>query len=292
MCGISGALDLAGRPIDPELVPRMNERLGHRGPDDRGLWEGDGVALGHTRLSLLDLDGGRQPMAGERGEVVVAFNGEIYNFASLRRELIARGHRFRTRSDTEVIPHAYQEWGLSSVERLAGMFAFALWDAPRRRLVLARDRLGVKPLYYARAGERLLFASELKALLVDGGIALRLDPEALHHYLGLLVPLAPRTLFEGVRALEPGSLLVIEDGRESHRRYWLPRILPDGALTEDEALDQLDSRLHETLRDQVVADVPVGAFLSGGVDSSLLVAYLARARRDPFPTFTVGFDQA
>ena len=268
----------------------MTERLGHRGPDDRGIFQGEGVALGHTRLSLLDLAGGRQPMDDGRGEVTVVFNGEIYNFASLRAELEALGHRFRTRSDTEVIPHAWRQWGDGCIERLRGMFAFAVWDARTRTLVLARDRLGIKPVYWAVDGPRLVFASELKALFAGAYLPRRLDPEALHDYLTLLVPWAPRTLFAGVRALEPGALLTVRDGLYTPRRYWEPELRPDRALDEADALDAFEARLQETLRDQIVADVPVGAFLSGGIDSSLLVAHLAPARREPLDTFTVGFD--
>ncbi len=292
MCGIAGAFDPA-RPVEAEVVERMTERIGHRGPDDSGLFADPSGAcrLGHTRLSLIDLDGGRQPMSNERGDVTVVFNGEIYNFAELRADLIRRGHRFRTRSDTEVIPHAYDEWGTACVERLRGMFAFALWDAPRRRLLLARDRLGVKPLYWARDGERVLFASELKSILAGGKLERRLDAEALHDYLSLLVPLAPQTLFQGVRALEPGTMLVIEPGRATVRRYWEPEARPDEALGEEAALGALEEALRATLRDQIVADVPVGAFLSGGIDSSLLVAFLSEARSQPLDTFTVGFDE-
>ena len=268
----------------------MTERLAHRGPDDLGVFRDDPAALGHTRLSLIDLEGGRQPMGDGQGEVTVVFNGEIYNFASLRRELEALGHCFRTRSDTEVIPHAWRQWGEGCVERLRGMFAFALWDARTRTLVLARDRLGIKPLYYTVAGERLLFASELKALFAGAPLPRRLDAEALHDYLTLLVPWAPRTLFAGVSALEPGALLVVRDGCFAPRRYWEPRLQPDPSLDEASALDAFEARLQETLRDQIVADVPVGAFLSGGIDSSLLVAYLAPARREPLDTFTIGFD--
>jgi asparagine synthase (glutamine-hydrolysing) len=290
MCGIAGALDLSGSPIEPALVQRMTRSLSHRGPDDEGYWHNGATALGHRRLSILDLGGGHQPMGNEAGDVVVVFNGEVYNFAELRAELEARGHRFRSRSDTEVIPHAHEEWGDAAVERMRGMFAYAIWDARRRRLTLARDRLGVKPLYWARAGDRLLFASELKALLAGGAIERRLDLEALHDYLTLLVPLAPRTLFAGVSQLEPGTVLTVADGRLSLRRYWEPAITPDPHLGEARALAELEDRLREVLRDQVVADVPVGAFLSGGIDSSLLVSFLAEERLEPLDTFTVGFD--
>jgi asparagine synthase (glutamine-hydrolysing) len=290
MCGIAGALDLGGRDVDGELIGRMTRRLAHRGPDGEGTWSGGPVAFGHTRLSLLDLAGGAQPMGNEDGRVMVAFNGEIYNFAPLKRELESRGHRFRTRSDTEVIPHAWEEWGAGAVERLRGMFAFALWDGRSRTLTLARDRLGVKPLYYALDGERLLFGSELKSILASGLVARRLDAEALHDYLSLLVPLAPRTMYADVRALEPGAMLTVKDGQATLQRYYTPRIAPDPSLSEARALDELEARLDETLRDQVVADVPVGAFLSGGIDSSLLVAHLARLGRSPLETFTIGFD--
>ena len=290
MCGIAGSLELSGRNVETGLVERMTRRLAHRGPDGEGLFHGGACTLGHTRLSLLDLDGGAQPMANETGDVVVVFNGEIYNFAELRGELSGRGHRFRTRSDTEVIPHAYEEWGDATPEHLHGMFAFAVWDARRRRLLLARDRLGIKPLYYFLDGDRLLFGSEIKSLLASERIERRLDPEALHDYLSLLVPLAPRTLFAGISALEPGTTLSLTDGRATLRRYWQPRFNCDRGLRESTAIAAFESLLADTLRDQIVADVPVGAFLSGGVDSSLLVAFLAGARAEPLDTFTVGFD--
>ncbi len=289
MCGIAGSLALRGSAVEPGLVARMTARLAHRGPDDTGLFDGGACQLGHTRLSILDAGGGRQPMSNERGDVVVAFSGRVYNFAALRHELDGRGHRFRTRSDAEVIPHAYEEWGEAATERLSGMFAFALWDAARRRLVLARDRLGVKPLYYSLDGDRLLFASELKALLASERIERRLDPEALHDFLSLLSPPAPRALLAGLSVLEPGSTLTVTDGRVVLRRYFEPRLAPDDALDEASALGALEERLAAALRDQAIADVPVGAFLSGGIGSSLLVALLATGRAEPLQTFTVGF---
>jgi asparagine synthase (glutamine-hydrolysing) len=275
MCGIAGVLDLSGRPVEPELVEAMAARLSHRGPDGRGLHTDGPIGLAHTRLSLIDLDGGAQPMTSEDGRVTVVFNGEIYNFRAVRTELEALGHRFRTRSDTEVIPHAVEEWGEAAVEKLRGMFAFAAWDARRHRLFLARDRLGIKPLYWFLEGQRFFFASELKALLPCARAPRRLDPIALHDYLSLLVPLAPRTLFESIWSLAPGTQLAVENGQVRERRYWVPSARPDPSLDERRALDRLDTTLDAVLADQVVADVPVGAFLSGGIDSSLLVAHLA-----------------
>ena len=291
MCGIAGCVSLDGRPVDVRLVERMVASLGHRGPDGTGVFDGGSAVLGHTRLALMDLTGGHQPMGNEAGDVMVAFNGEIYNFATLRNELMLLGHHFATRADTEIIPHAFEQWGGSAVERLRGMFAFALWEAKPQRLTLVRDRLGIKPLYYAVVDQLLLFSSEIKAILAVDRIEPRVDPVALHDYLSLLGPLAPQTLFSTVRALEPGTLLTVADGHLRMRRYWEPRWQNEDRIDVHQAEELLEERLQDVLRDQVVADVPVGAFLSGGIDSSLLVSFLAGSGRNALETFTVGFDE-
>ena len=288
MCGIAGYL---GQP-HAGLGTEMAALLAHRGPDDAGetvLETGDGsaVVLAHRRLSIIDIPGGHQPQTNEDGTVHVIFNGEIYNFQDLRRTLEGRGHRFRTRSDTEVLVHLYEERGVDMLEELRGMFAFALWDAPRRRLLLARDRLGVKPLYYAEPeGEiEVAFASELKSLLRVPGVSGELDPEALAAYLAFLYVPHPRSAVRGVRKLPPGHLLVHEGGRTIVRRYWE---LGGEATEPDE--EQLVQLLDEAVELRLVADVPVGAFLSGGLDSSSIVASAVASGTYP-DTFSVVFSR-
>jgi asparagine synthase (glutamine-hydrolysing) len=286
MCGIAGYV---GAPR-PGLGERMAAALAHRGPDDAGecvepLGDGRVAVLANRRLAIIDVDGGHQPQANEDGTVQVVFNGAIYNFRELRRELEAGGHRFRTQCDTEVLPHLYEEQGLGMLERLRGMFAFALWDAPRRRLVLARDRLGVKPLYWAEpAGELdLAFASELPALLEAPGLRAELDPEAVAAYLAFLYVPHPRSAVRGVSKLPPGHVLVHEDGRTTVERYW--SLDPDARGGDPGRVWEL---LAESVRLRLVADVPVGAFLSGGIDSSSIVAAASAAGAHP-ETFTVVF---
>jgi len=271
----------------------MASTLAHRGPDDAGesvfeLGDGRVAVLAHRRLSIIDIAGGHQPLANEDGSVQVIFNGAIYNFRELTRGLEASGHRFRSRSDTEVLVHLYEEHGLSMVDRLRGMFAFAVWDADRRRLVLVRDRMGVKPLYYALpdGAVALAFASEPKGLLPVPGVARELDPEALAAYLAFLYIPHPRSAFRGIHKLPPGHLLVHEDGRTSVRRYW-----GLDAGTDPPQEDDLWSELREAVRLRLVADVPVGAFLSGGIDSSSIVA-AAQEGGAKLDTFTVVFSGA
>jgi asparagine synthase (glutamine-hydrolysing) len=285
MCGIAGYLGQARAGLGAEMAAR----LAHRGPDDAGecvLGDGGVVAvLAHRRLSIIDVAGGHQPQTNEDGTVHVVFNGAIYNFQALRRELEAKGHRFATRSDTEVLVHLYEEHELEMLAHLRGMFAFALWDAPRRRLLLARDRMGVKPLYYATPGREipLAFASELKALLPVPGVSRELDPEALAAYLAFLYVPHPRSAMRGIRKLPPGHLLVHQDGRTTVRRYW--SLEPAAEGPDEEGLWEL---LREAVGLRLVADVPVGAFLSGGLDSSSIVAAAAAGGARP-DTFTVVF---
>jgi asparagine synthase (glutamine-hydrolysing) len=286
MCGIAGYVGV----LEPALGARMAARLAHRGPDDDGesvneCGDGSVAVLAHRRLSIIDLEGGHQPQTNENGSVQVIFNGAIYNFRELRSTLESRGHRFATRSDTEVIVHLYEEHGLGLVDHLRGMFAFALWDDRRRRLVLARDRLGVKPLYYANpTGDiALAFASEPKALLEVPGIDGALDVEALDAYLAFLYVPHPRSAFRGVKKLPPGHLLVYEDGRTTVSPYWSLEASPEPP--DDE---QVWSLIEEAVKLRLVADVPVGAFLSGGIDSSSIVAAAAAAGDRP-ETFTVVF---
>ena len=293
MCGIAGIVSGDGAPVDRELLERMCAALEHRGPDARGVDVRGSAGLGIQRLRVVDIEGGDQPIYNEDRSVAVVLNGEIYNFRELRRRLEHAGHRFRTAGDTEVIVHLYEEMGVDCVRALDGMFAFALWDESRHRLLVARDRVGKKPLFYALRDGRLSFASELRALLQDGAVPRDLDEQALDCYLAYGYVPAPLSIFRAVRKLEPGSSMVYEGGDVVLQRYW--------GLDCSRKLDvgdpgELHERLLETLRAAVrrrlVADVPVGAFLSGGIDSSAVVAAMAQEAAGPVRTFSIGFDSA
>jgi asparagine synthase (glutamine-hydrolysing) len=269
----------------------MGDALAHRGPDAEGFWSEPGAGLVHRRLSIIDLAGGDQPIANEDGSLQVVFNGEIYNFHELRAGLEAKGHRFRTQSDTEVLVHLYEEDGERLVERLRGMFAFALWDRARRRLLLARDRLGIKPLYVYRDADKLLFASEPKALLAHPGVTAEVDPAALEDYLAFGMVPGRRSIFRGVEKLPPAHVLVVTPGRldAAPRRYWQLRVEADESRTAEEWQEEVRAKIDETVRLHLIADVPVGAFLSGGVDSSIVVASSAGRTEGPLQTFAMGF---
>jgi asparagine synthase (glutamine-hydrolysing) len=292
MCGIAGILSLNGRPVSLDELHAMCEALIHRGPDDEGFYLGRDkiVGLGMRRLSIIDLQTGRQPVHNEDGTVWVVFNGEIYNFRDLRRKLEQRGHVFSTATDTEVIVHLYEDFGPHCVEHLRGMFAFALWDGRRRQLLLARDRLGIKPLYYAEIAGRLLFASELKAILQLPEVARSLNWRAVSHlFTGLTTPPA-ESIIEGVRKLEPGHLLIASPGKAPQtERYWEVRFEPDYSRSEEDYAEELRERLEESVALHLVSDVPLGAFLSGGIDSSAVVATMARLAPGPVKTFSIGF---
>jgi asparagine synthase (glutamine-hydrolysing) len=295
MCGICGIATSGGAPPDVESVRRMCERLVHRGPDSDGHFDGDGVALAMRRLSIIDLEHGDQPIANEDGNVVVVQNGEIYNYRELRAELERRGHRFSTDSDTEVLVHLYEEHGDGFAERLRGMFAVAIWDARERRLVLARDRFGIKPLYYRLAGGALSFASELKALMRQPGFSREIDPKAVAAYLAFNSIPAPLTIFAEARKLPAGTLLAWRDGEVEQRRYARPQPVAAGEARRGPA-GELAAELRETLRGSIrahlVADVPVGVLLSGGVDSAGIAALAAGEQSEPVKTFSVGFEEA
>ena len=294
MCGIAGILRVDGAPAGADLLGAMTSAIAHRGPDGDGFFCDGSVGLGHRRLAIIDLATGDQPMATEDGSVVLVFNGEIYNFRELRRELEGRGATFRTTSDTEVILQAYEAWGVDCLPRLRGMFAFALWDRPRRRLFLARDRVGIKPLVYAWDGRRLLFGSEIKALLEDPGLPREIDWQALRDFLTLHYIPGPRTIFQAIRKLPPASylLLDLERGEPEVHRYWDLRFAPDPRPSEAEWLEGLRWHLTDAVRSHLVSDVPIGAFLSGGVDSSTVVALMAQATEGRVRTFSIGFDDA
>ena len=290
MCGIAGfAFTDARHPVDPELLGRMTDVLRHRGPDADGFHVRPGVGLGHRRLSIIDLSTGDQPMYNETRSVAVVFNGEIYNFAELARELGARGHTLASRSDTETLVHAYEDFGLEFVKRLRGMFAFALWDESQRRLVLGRDRAGKKPLYYHVDAERLVFASEIKALLRDPSIKRRVSVEGLSDYFTFGVIPAPGTVFQDIRQIPPGHLLVWERGQARLHEYWDVVFDNTGPATPGAASEAFSALFDEAVRMRMVADVPLGAFLSGGIDSSAVVASMARQSARPVVTTSVGF---
>jgi asparagine synthase (glutamine-hydrolysing) len=287
MCGICG---IVGH-VDPDVLDIMTNTMAHRGPDDRGLHCGERIGLGARRLSIIDVTGGHQPIANEEGTLVVVYNGEIYNHRELRARLEVQGHRFSTRSDTEVLLHLHEEYGDAAVHLLQGMFAYAVWGRERRRLVLVRDRLGIKPLYYTETNGSMLFASEVKALLEHPDVKTTVDHTALELYLAFRYVPGPDTLFKGIKKLQPGHFLVHENGRTEIRRYWEPVLgdfLPGTRL--DEAVEEFAELLQQTVRSQLVSDVPVGMLLSGGIDSSAIAAMMARATDRPITTFTVGFD--
>ncbi|HEY7912781.1 MAG TPA: asparagine synthase (glutamine-hydrolyzing) [Blastocatellia bacterium] len=293
MCGICGVV---GRP-DEQLIKRMLGRIAHRGPDDEGLLikessTGESVALGHRRLSIIDLSAaGHEPMSDRSGQVWLTFNGEIYNFKELRRELEARGHSFRSDSDAEVIIYAYIEWGRACLERLNGMFAFAIWDARDETLLLARDRLGIKPLYYAETSAGFAFASEIKALLEIPGFAPEVDRAALDQFMTFLWVPDPKTAFRGVYKLPPAHWLVYRDGRAEISEYWDVEFREDERVSEPEWVEALREQVDRSVRAQMISDVPLGAFLSGGLDSSSVVALMTGLAAQKLTTYTFGFRQ-
>jgi asparagine synthase (glutamine-hydrolysing) len=296
MCGIAGIVSsTALRADDHARVPLMRDVAAHRGPDDAGLFGDERAALGHRRLSIVDLAAGHQPLANEDQTIWIVFNGEIYNHAAVRPALEAAGHHYRTKSDTETIVHAYEQWGDACVDRLRGMFAFAIWDAPRRRLLLARDRLGVKPLYWTRVGDRLLFGSEIKSILGSGLIRAEADEAKLPELLSTRYLSGPETLFKGIHRLLPGHTLVFEDGRVVTRQYW---DVPTGQRSDSVAkmsdrnlVERFRQLLEEAVRIRLMADVPLGMFLSGGLDSSAIAALMAGMIDRPLQTFSVAFKQ-
>ncbi|HNL98196.1 MAG TPA: asparagine synthase (glutamine-hydrolyzing), partial [Accumulibacter sp.] len=294
MCGITGIFDLRGqRELDRGTLARMNESQHHRGPDEGGTHLEPGLGLGHRRLSIIDLSTGQQPLYNEDKSVCVVFNGEIYNYQELIPELLSLGHVFHTRSDTEVIVHAWESWGEACVQRFRGMFAFALWDRNRQTLFLARDRLAVKPLFYAHLADGLfLFGSELKSLLAHGGLPRDIDPLAVEEYFALGYVAEPRTIFCQARKLPPGHTLTLRRGQPpaEPKAYWDLRFSLHQPLALEEACDELNKRLRESVRLRMISEVPLGAFLSGGVDSSAVVALMAGLSPAPVNTCSIAFD--
>jgi asparagine synthase (glutamine-hydrolysing) len=290
MCGICGIFDFKGSQIDRELLERMTDRIRHRGPDGDGYFVSKGVGLGNRRLSIIDLEGGWQPQTNEDGSIQVVFNGEIYNFVELREELIQKGHQFKTRSDTEVIVHGYEEWGENCTSRFNGIFAFALWDSNRRQLLLARDHLGVKPLYYVLLGNRLLFASEIKALLVDPECPREVDIQALSMLFTLRYVPSPRTLFGRIQKLPPANRMIVRSDGIRVERYWnsTPKIRT--RVNEPALVEEYQALVEDAVRLQMRSDVPVGLFLSSGVDSGCLLSIMSKRSNQAVRTFTIGFE--
>ena len=296
MCGLVGIYDLRSKAtIDRGLLERMNETQHHRGPDEGGIHIEAGLGLGHRRLSIIDISTGQQPLYNEDKSVVVVYNGEIYNFATLTKELMEAGHRFRTHSDTEVIVHAWEEWGEDCVKRFRGMFAFAVWDRNRECLFLARDRLGIKPLFYAQVADgQVIFGSELKTLMVHPGLSRELDPTAVEDYFAYGYVPDPKTIFTGAHKLPPGHCLSIRRGQglPPAKSYWDLNFDVAEQVDETEAGCELIERLKEAVRIRLIAEVPLGAFLSGGVDSSAVVAMMAQLSSDPVRTCSISFSES
>jgi asparagine synthase (glutamine-hydrolysing) len=294
MCGITGLFDTRGtRAIDRGVLDRMNDSQKHRGPDESSLHIEPGLGMGHRRLSVIDIATGQQPLFNEDGSVVIVYNGEIYNYRELMAELQAAGHVFHTRSDTEVVVHAWEQWGEHCVERFRGMFAFGLWDRNRQTFFMARDRLGVKPMYYALLDDGLLlFGSELKSVMAHGGLRRDIDPQAMEEYFALGYVAEPRTIFRQAKKLSPAHRLVIRRGESvgEPREYWDVKFTLDSRISVEEAQEELLRRMDESVKLRMIAEVPLGAFLSGGVDSSAVVASMTRASSGPVHTCSIAFD--
>jgi asparagine synthase (glutamine-hydrolysing) len=293
MCGIAGTLSFAGEPADAGLLNRMSATLAHRGPDGRGVYTNGRVGLAHVRLSIIDLEGGAQPMEDGSGALAISFNGEIFNYLELREDLLRKGHRFRTRSDTEVLLHLYQEEGERCVERLNGQWAFAIWDQGRERLFLSRDRLGVRPLFYTLQGARFIFASEIKAIFAAPEVDRRIDLHALQQTLTFWCPVAPRTIFKDVLELPPGHSLTVEHRGLRLQQYWsVDYGACDESLTEVDCAARVRDLLTDATRIRLRADVHVGTYLSGGLDSTIVTTIAGQLSSTPLRTFSVIFDQA
>ncbi|MEW5977983.1 MAG: asparagine synthase (glutamine-hydrolyzing) [Acidobacteriota bacterium] len=290
MCGINGVVYFDNRPVDGEVIRRMSKVQSHRGPDESGEYLGHQAGLGHRRLSIIDLSSGQQPLTNEDGTVWISFNGEIYNYADLNRELESR-HRFHTRSDTETIVHLYEECPDDFVAKLRGMFAFGLWDDRRRRLVLARDRLGKKPLYYYHDSAKLVFASEIKSILEHPNLDLEVDEQSLSDYLSLGYVPAPKSIYRQVRKVRPGHYLVCERGEIREVRYWDLQFGVNGELSEEEWLQRFLEEFRQAVAIRLMSEVPLGAFLSGGLDSSSVVALMTEILDQPVKTATIGFKE-
>ncbi len=288
MCGIAG---ISGSQATPELAQAMVQSVLHRGPDGHGVYQDGDTFIGQTRLSIIDLVTGDQPMPNEDGSIWVVFNGEIYNFPELRNELEAKGHRFRSTSDTEVLLHGYEEYGLDFLPRLDGIFAFALWDSSRKRLLLVRDYFGIKPLHYYFDGNTLRFGSEIKAILQDPAVPRQVDFQALHYFLNLRYIPGERTLFEGIKRLPPAHYMLLTDGDIHIDRYYTLELETGPRRNETYYIEGIRYHLREAVRKQLISDVPLGVYLSGGLDSSAIVAYMSELVDEPVRTFSMGFNE-
>ncbi|MBW4028285.1 MAG: asparagine synthase (glutamine-hydrolyzing) [Acidobacteria bacterium] len=292
MCGIAGIYEYQRqRSVQADILQHMTDVIEHRGPDDAGAFINGSIALGMRRLSIIDIAGGRQPVSNETGEIKLIFNGEIYNFRSLQADLIDRGHLLQTSSDTEVITHLYEEQGTGCVNSLRGMFGFALWDAGRNRLMLARDRLGIKPLYYTSVDGVLIFGSEIKSILQHPSVVAELDIDALNNFLSMKYVPSPQTMFRGIHSLPPGFILTCDRSGIALSRYWDLSFSSQVQLSEGECAEHLDTLLRESILLHLQSDVPFGAFLSGGLDSSVVVGLMANYVSHPVNTFSVGFER-
>ncbi len=290
MCGICGVYNFDGRPADKAVLARMNSSIVHRGPDDEGYHVSGPVGLAMRRLSIIDLETGNQPISNETGELHIVYNGEVYNYKELRDELESKGHRFTTSGDTEVVLHLYEEEGARCVRRLNGMFAFCVWDSARRKLFLARDRIGIKPLFYYLDKDKIVFGSELKSIVGHPGVPVNLDIQALYDYLSLNYMPVPSTALADVLQVPPGHYAMVEDGKLSMHQYWELSFKEDGA-SEKEHAERLGEMLRTSVKRRLVSDVPFGAFLSGGVDSSIVVGLMAELMDEPVKTFSIGFKE-
>jgi asparagine synthase (glutamine-hydrolysing) len=292
MCGIAGIYHIKTfEPVREDLLKAMTDALVHRGPDDEGFYCSGPIGLGHRRLSIIDLADGHQPMTNEDRTVWVVFNGEIYNFTDLHDFLESKGHRFQTRSDTEVIVHLYEEMGESCFGELRGMFSIAIWDDRKKKLILARDRVGKKPLYYYHDGSKLLFASEIKAILQVPGISRDIDIEALSDYFSFLYVPAPKSIFKHIRKILPGHFLVASADGVREKKYWDLSFAKTEELSEEKWCEKLSEALHEAVKIRLMSEVPLGAFLSGGVDSSSVVAMMQKTIGSPVITSSIGFEE-
>src|SRR5438445_151431 len=291
MCGIAGIVRSDGAQIDRDLLARMNDAIRHRGPDDDGFYFGDGAGLAMRRLAIIDLKGGHQPIHNSDRTAWIVFNGEIYNYRELRKQLEARGHQFYTDSDTEAIVHAYDEYGTDCPNHLRGMFAFAIWDERARSLFLARDRVGKKPLLYAQVNGQLIFGSEFMALLQHPDVSRDVNYEAIHHYLSFICVPAPLTAYQAIRKLQPGHSLLWKNGEIKLERYWQLDFSCKIWISEEEAGERVIDLLRDAVRVRLMSEVPLGAFLSGGIDSSAVVALMAQESSEKVKTFSIGFEE-
>ena len=292
MCGITGIYNFnPEEPVDEATLVQMRDVIKHRGPDEANCYLAGNIGFGHRRLSIIDLANGQQPMCNEDGTVWITYNGEVFNHDELRQELISKGHQFKTRCDTETIVHLYEEYGVECVPRLRGQFAFAIWDQGKQRLLLARDRLGILPLSYAVDSHRLIFASEIKAILQDRQVSREIDLTAVSDYLTYHYIPSPKTIFKQVRKLPPGHVLVCEQGAVSIQRYWTLTYQPDHDADEAEYVEKIRDMLLESVKIRLMSDVPLGAFLSGGIDSSAVVAFMSQVMNQPVKTFSIGFGE-